>query len=61
MSVFLTGTQSAWRMVRGFEVPRSLRALVRARESSLVLLGGAVGALAGAAATGAGVAFAAAA
>jgi chloride channel protein, CIC family len=47
MSVFLTGTQSAWRMVRGFEVPRSLRALVRARESSLVLLGGAIGALAG--------------
>src|ERR1700755_2998885 len=47
MSVFRDGTQSAWRMARSFEIPRSLRALVRARESSLILLGGGVGALAG--------------
>ena len=47
MSGFFNSTQSAWRTVRGLEVPRALRALVRARESSLILLGGGVGALAG--------------
>src|SRR5215469_15580466 len=33
--------------ILGWEAPRSLRALVRARESSLVLLGAGIGALAG--------------
>jgi len=40
-------TSSAWHRLPAFEVPRSLRARVRARESSLILLGGTIGALAG--------------
>src|SRR5262249_16230595 len=37
----------AWRLWPDLEVPRALRALVRARESSLLLLGALIGALAG--------------
>lgn len=39
--------QSTWRLIRDFEIPLSLRALVRARESSLIFLGAGIGALAG--------------
>src|SRR3984893_8576097 len=41
------GAGAVWRLAPDFEVPRSLRALVRARESSLILIAGGVGALAG--------------
>ena len=37
----------AWRLWPDLEVPRALRALVRARESSLLLLGALIGAMAG--------------
>jgi len=38
---------SHWRLPSTFEVPRALRAIVRARESSLLVLGAGIGALAG--------------
>jgi chloride channel protein, CIC family len=47
MSRPLPGVQSIWRRWSAVEVPRSLRAAVRARESSVILLGAAIGALAG--------------
>src|SRR4051812_9587928 len=47
MSLFSKPASSGAFHLPGFEVPRSLRALVRARESGLILLGGAMGALAG--------------
>jgi hypothetical protein len=52
MSVLPTSAKSAWskstrRTFRYFEIPRSLRALVRAREFGLIVLAAAVGALAG--------------
>ena len=47
MSLASKPAPSNWQRLSGFEFPRSLRALVRARESSLILLGGAIGALAG--------------
>jgi len=36
-----------WRLIPRFEIPQALRALVRARESGLIVLGGLIGALAG--------------
>jgi hypothetical protein len=42
-----TDAQSTRHLIRHFEIPRSLRALVRARESSLIFLGAGTGALAG--------------
>lgn len=47
MSIFAKVDLSARRPLWTFEIPRSLRARVRARESSLVLLGALIGALAG--------------
>jgi CIC family chloride channel protein len=44
---YLKKVRPAWRLWADFEVPRFLRAQVRARESSLVLLALAVGAVAG--------------
>jgi CIC family chloride channel protein len=41
------GAGAVWRLAPDLEVPRSLRALVRARESSLILIAAGVGALAG--------------
>ena len=46
MAIPSDAAPSIWR-ISGFEVPTSLRALVRARESSIVLLGGIIGAFAG--------------
>ena len=46
MAIPSDAAPSIWR-IPGFEVPTSLRALVRARESSIVLLGGIIGAFAG--------------
>jgi CIC family chloride channel protein len=46
----LSPSKSAWlhcRLPSHFEVPRALRAIVRARESSLLVLGAGIGALAG--------------
>src|SRR5258708_40184181 len=47
MSVSFKGAVSGWQRLSGLEIPRSVRALVRARESGLALLGAAIGALAG--------------
>src|SRR5437868_2817845 len=47
MSVSLKPAVSGWQRLSSLEIPRSVRALVRARESGLALLGGAIGALAG--------------
>src|SRR5260370_12280069 len=47
MSVSFKGAVSGWQRLSGLEIPRSVRALVRARESGLALLGAASGALAG--------------
>jgi chloride channel protein, CIC family len=47
MSTPQTGAQPTRRLIPHFEVPRSVRALVRARESSLIFLGAVIGALAG--------------
>ena len=46
MSTGTTSARPSWRQLQ-FEIPPSLRALARARESSLVVLGAAIGALAG--------------
>lgn len=43
----LNSARSPWRLLPQLEIPPSLRALARARESSLVLLGAATGAAAG--------------
>jgi chloride channel protein, CIC family len=40
-------SKTAWPLLTDFEVPRALRALVRARESSLALIGAVIGAFAG--------------
>src|ERR1700704_678737 len=50
MSTLPDSAKSIRRFFSYFEVPRSLRALVRARESSLIVLGAGIGALAGLAA-----------
>jgi CIC family chloride channel protein len=50
MSALPDSAKSIRRFFSYFEVPRSLRALVRARESSLIVLGAGIGALAGLAA-----------
>jgi chloride channel protein, CIC family len=47
---------SRWRLPTHFEVPRSLRVIVRARESSLLILGAGIGALAGVVVTAMGLA-----
>src|SRR5258708_26733666 len=47
MSVSFKGAVSGWQGLSGWEIPRSVRALVRARESGLALRGAAIGALAG--------------
>src|SRR5438034_3784902 len=47
MSVSFKPAISGWQRLSSLEIPRSVRALVRARESGLALLGGAIGALAG--------------
>ncbi|HEY7661590.1 MAG TPA: chloride channel protein [Xanthobacteraceae bacterium] len=47
MSITSKRALTAWQRLASFEVPRAWRALVRARESSLILLGGVIGALAG--------------
>lgn len=43
----LKSAPAIWRRLPALEIPRSVRAIVRARESSLVLLGAVIGALAG--------------
>src|SRR5262249_17860536 len=47
MSSSPKSARSPWRLLPDLQVPRSLRALVRARESSLILLGTGIGAMAG--------------
>src|SRR5215468_11325415 len=47
MSVSFKPAVSGWQRLSGLEIPRSVRGLVRARESGLALLGAAIGALAG--------------
>jgi hypothetical protein len=47
MSIPSKSAPSRWQRLSSFEIPRSLRVLVRTRESGLVLLAGAIGALAG--------------
>src|SRR5262249_46626990 len=47
MSIPSNSAPSRWQRLSSFEIPRSLRVLVPRRESGLVLLAGAIGALAG--------------
>src|SRR5258708_21116873 len=47
MAVSFKGPVSGWQRLSGLEIPRSVRALVRARESGLRLLGAAMGGLGG--------------
>lgn len=47
MSISSKSAPSWWQRLSSLEIPRSLRVLVRTRESGLVLLAGAIGALAG--------------